>query len=561
VRSSRRPFVGLFAALATLALLAAACGGSSKKSSSTATTAAPSVPKGGTLVIGAEQEPDCVDWIGSCSGSSWGTWIMNVTTMPRPYNIVKQGDGWVYQKSDLLSAESDLQTSPKQVVTYHINPKAVWSDGQPITATDFKYTWDQVAHGANIYDTTGYANIESVDDSVATAPKVTFATPYGDWKTLFGGQYAVLPSHLLQGKDRNKEMANGYTFSGGPFKIESWQKGTSATLVRNDAYWGTKPNLDKVVFRFITNTSAEFAAFKAGETSVIYPQPQPDAVDQIKAGVPGAKSVYTADTGNLEALWFNNGKAPFDDERVRQAWAYAIDRPALVDRLFGALNVHTPMQTLIPPIQKAVTDTTAWSNYTKDMTKVDSLMTAAGWTKGSDGIWAKGGKPFTVEFKTTTGNKRRELTQQILQEQLKAAGFNFTINNQKSGDLFGSQLPKDDFQVALYAQVTTSLGPNNCNLFCSKNIPVAPKFTGQNWQRVKIPAVDPLLVAVDTALDQNDTATNEKQADKILAAANVALPLDPLPNILLWNTKVVGPLGDNPAMGPFWNLAQWGVTS
>jgi peptide/nickel transport system substrate-binding protein len=546
----------LVAIAAVIGLLASACGGG--KSDSSSTTAA-AVKTGGTLVVGAEQEPDCTDWIASCAGSSWGTWTMQVTTLPHSYNMVKKAGAWVYEPSDLLAGEADLKTTPKQVVTYHINPKAVWSDGKPITATDFKYTWDQIAHGADIYDTTGYANIESVDDSNPSSPVVTYAKNYADWKGLFGGQFSVLPSHLLQGKDRSKEMANGYSFSGGPWKIESWQKGTQATLVRNDAYWGTKAKLDKVVFRFITDTSAEFQAFKAGETSVIYPQPQPDAVDQIKAGLTGFNSLYTSDTGNLEALWFNNGKPPFDDVKVRQAWGYAIDRSALVDRLFGPLGVKAPMQTLVPNILKKFTDTNAWGAYTKDLTKVDSLMTSAGWTKGADGIWAKGGKKFTVVFKSTTGNKRRELTEQILQEQLKAAGFDFTISNQKSGDLFGSQLPKGDFQVALYAQVLTSLTVSNCSILCSKNIPLAPKFSGQNWQRVKLTAADPLMEDVDNNLDDSARATSEKQADKLLAEANVALPLDPLPNILLSSKKIVGPLGDNPTMGPFWNMHLWGL--
>ena len=87
-------------------------------------------------------------------------------------------------------------------------------------------------------------------------------------------------------------------------------------------------------------------------------------------------------------------------------------------------------------------------------------------------------------MKTTTGNKRRELTEQILQQELKEAGFTMTINNQRSGDLFGDQLPKGDFQIALYAQVLTSLYPSGCNLFCSKNIPTAAnQFSGNNWTR------------------------------------------------------------------------------
>jgi len=557
VRKIRRS-TPLFVILVALSLIAAACGGGgSKKSASSSDTE--NVPAGGTLVVSAEQEPDCTDWIGSCSGSSWGYWTLNVTTTPRTFNVVKKGGNYGYEVTDLLQGEPDLKATPQQVITYKINPAAKWSDGQPITSSDFKYVWDQVKNGSDIYDASGYKDIANVDDSNPAVAVVTFDKVYSDWKSLFGGQYGLMPSHLLKGKDRNAEMANGYKWSGGPWMIESWNKGADATLVPNPTYWGTKPKLDKVVYKFITDTSAEFQAFKAGETQVAYPQPQPDAVDQIKGGLQGFKSLYTSETGNLEALWFNNSKAPFNDPKVRQAFGYAIDRNSLVDRLFGPLGVKEPMQTINPTILKDYADPTAWSKYKLDLNMVNQLMTEAGWTKGANGIWAKGGKAFATTIQSTTGNKRRELTEQILQEQLKTAGFTLNIQNQKSGDLFGDILPKGAFEVALYAQVLTSFSPSNCNIFCSANIPQAPKFSGQNWQRVNLPAVDPLLETVDSSLVESVREENNKKADPVLAETNVALPLDPLPNIVLWNSKVVGPVGDNAIMGPFWNMNEWGL--
>jgi peptide/nickel transport system substrate-binding protein len=355
-------------------------------------------------------------------------------------------------------------------------------------------------------------------------------------------------------------MKAGYTWSGGPWIIQSWQQGVSVTLVPNPNYWGEKPHLDKVIFQFVPDTASEFSAFKTGQVLAIYPQPQPDAVEQIKSGLPNANAKYTADTANLEALWFNNSKAPLDSKTVRQAIGYSLDRNAIVERLFGAIGVKDPMQTLDPPVLKQFTDTSAWSQYTLDLKKVDSLMTSDGWTKGSDGIWAKGGQKATIELKTTATNKRRELTEQIIQAQLKTAGFNATTNNQKAGDLFGTQLPAGDFVVGLYAQVATQLDPADCALFCSQNIPTpANGNSGQNWQRVNIPAVDPLLKQVDQGLDLSSRSTADKQAMKILADNNVALPIDPLPNILLWSKRIVGDINDNPIYSMFVNLNTWGL--
>src|SRR5690242_14604746 len=95
----RKRYVRVVAGAAMLSIVAAACGSSSNKGEGTTaapqqTTVAPDkVPTGGTLTVGAEQEPDCMDWMGSCGGSSWGFWMAGVTTMPSAILPLKQADG------------------------------------------------------------------------------------------------------------------------------------------------------------------------------------------------------------------------------------------------------------------------------------------------------------------------------------------------------------------------------------------------------------------------------------------------------------------------------------
>ena len=124
----------------------------------------------------------------------------------------------------------------------------------------------------------------------------------------------------------------------------------------------------------------------------------------------------------------------------------------------------------------------------------------------------------------------------------------------------GETLPKGDYQVGLFANQLTSLIPGECNLFCSENIPTpANGNSGNNWYRVSIKELDPLLRSVDTNLDDATRKSDAAKADDIMATNQVTLPLDPLPDIVIWNKNVVGPVGDNAIMGPFWNLAEWGV--
>jgi peptide/nickel transport system substrate-binding protein len=558
----KRKGLKLLAVFLGLSLIAAGCGDDDEGGSDEETDGTEEeVPEGGDLVIGAEQEPDCIDWMSSCAGSSWGFWMMGVQTMPRTFDAVNEDGEWTYTPNSMLEGEPELVTDPDQVVTYQISDDAVWSDGEPITSSDFKYTWEQVTTGADIYDTTGYANIASVDDSDPKVAVVTFETPFAGWRGLFGGGFGIYPSHILEGEDRNATMANGYDFSGGPWLIEKWEKGVEVVLVPNENFWGDVPKLDSVTFRFVTDTAAEFQAYQAGEVSAIYPQPQLDVIDAIEAGIEGESS-YTADTGNIEALWLNNAEFPFDSLAVRQAFAYSLDRDAVVEALFGGIGITEASQSLNPPIMSKYTDVEAFSGYTLDLEKVDELMTGDGWEKNAGGFWEKGGQQADIEFITTTGNARRELTQQVVQEQAAEAGFNITIANQEAGTFFGETLPNGDYQLGLYAQVLTTLDPSLCNLFCSKNIPSEEnQFGGQNWQRVDVPEVDPLLETVDNSLDEEERSQAGKDADAVLAENMVSLPLDPLPNILLWSDDILGPVADNPVLGPFSQLNLWGLAA
>ena len=559
----RRLLARLSVVLGVLAMVAAACGSSDDggKASTTTSGATGGVPKGGTLVFGLEEEPDCLDWLGSCATNTYGFWAANVTTMPRAFSVEKSGESFAYVPTSLLDGEPKLDLSgAKPTVTYHISSKAVWSDGKPITSTDFKFTWQQVTEpDADIQDTTGYDRIEGVDDSDPATAIVTFTEPFADWRSLFGGIYGVLPSHLLEGKDRAAEMANGYSWSGGPWTIESWQKGESLTLVPNDGYWGTKPNLDKVVFKFVTDSASEFRAFNDNEVDGIYPQPSVEIVDQIASGgLDDANTLYTAETGNTEGLWINTEAPPLNDVKVRQAMAYSIDRDAIVNRIFGKIGVKRALQDVTPPILSSYGAPNAFGKYKKDLGKVDELMTDAGWKKGSDGIWAKNGTKATLDLFSFAGIKTRELITQILQSQLKDAGFDVPSPQLLAPpDLFKPIVFPGKFNLLLLTRRIGSFYPESCTLFCSKNIPA--EHPGNNIDRVNDPKLDELYGRGETAMETAKAESLNRQGNKIVADKVYFLPLDPQPDILLTSKKVVGTVEDNPIMGPFWTMWGWGL--
>ena len=107
--------------MVALALIATACAGSKGKQVTPTPTTIERPTKGGTLVLGAAQEPACADWYGSCGNNSWGRDMMSTQTLPRAFDFV---DGQ-YRPGVLLVGEPTLEVGPPQQVTYRISPQAV----------------------------------------------------------------------------------------------------------------------------------------------------------------------------------------------------------------------------------------------------------------------------------------------------------------------------------------------------------------------------------------------------------------------------------------------------
>ena len=510
----------------------------------------------GTLRLSAQEEPFCADWIASCAGLSWGNWTLGVSTLPQAFRVSPEGE---YVPGPVLAGAPTVDPGPPVTVTYPINPDAVWSDGTPITSADFEYTWQQIVTGKDIYDSTGYTSIASIDTTDPKTAVVTFSEPFAGWRDLFGGFYYILPSHLLEGKNRHKIMKDGYAFSGGPWMLDGgaqgWDKGRSMTLVPNPEYWGQQPSIAKVVFQFIPESAAETQALKTGQVSAAYPIPQTGVLTEIeKAGLE-----YQVGYGNtFEGFWFNNMAPPLDSTAVRQALLYATDRQAIVDQIIKpAVREGRVLQSYIVPTFPQYY-TPSFAEYSLDLDKVDELMTGDGWKKGSDGIWAKNGTKASLTVSTTAGNEGRELAEQLWQSQLEQAGFDLTIKNASADLLFGKQLPRGRYSVALYASVGTP-DPGLCIIFCSQNIPTKDNgLVGQNFSRVKSPTIDEPWTAADREIDPTLRAASVKQGQAALAEEAVSIPLYQLPTLFIWDPDTIGgPLQDNVTEGPFFNMEYW----
>src|SRR4029450_5167918 len=281
--------------------------------------------------------------------------------------------------------------------------------------------------------------------------------PLADWKSMFASGNFILPAHYVEktpggwntGLKKNPEKIP----SGGWFKIQNWTQGQSLTLVRNDKYWGKKSNLDSLVVRFLPESTTQPAALQNNEVDLIYPQPQLDQVQQVKALPDVTSQINFGPT--FEHFDFNFKNAQLGDLKVRQAIATGINVQELVDRTVKQFSDKAePLGNRIYMKTQPDQYQDHFGQYGKgDVAGATKLLEEAGYTKGGDGIYAKGGKKLSVRRSTTAGNQLRETQEELFQAQMKKIGVDIKIANADSTKFFGEWLPNGNFDIANFAWV------------------------------------------------------------------------------------------------------------
>ncbi len=502
---------------------------------------------GGTLAFGAEQKPVCLNVVLAECNLRWAR-IIAWTPVIRGAFIQEPDSGF----REELVTRADVTTKPFSV-TYHIQPEAEWSDQVPVTAADFVFTWKTlVSPRWDIADRTGYDLIARARTIGPKTVRFVFRRPFAAWKTIFA---SVLPAHVLKGRDFNKiwneriaDPSTGEPIGDGPFLVSTWTD-DSLTLVRNPNYWGRhKAYLDRVIFKFVTNTNREIQAIEGQEVDAIYPQPQLALIGlRHRSGL----RIQSNPGPSLEHIDFQLGQAggrlgtaPW----IRQAIAYSIDRSALVKHVFRALNPKLqPLQSLvylfnqreyIPHFQK----------YKYDPARVASLMVAHGCETGSDGIWSCNGQRMSFSL-ASTKSKLRELALEIIRAQARRAGIELNPAFRTPGVLFTRVLPSGDFQLAMYGWVSPVDPQGWSSIYGCAGIVNATGYCNRKVTR--------LFNTARFQLDPRRRAASINAADAELSKGLPALPLYQRPTYLVYTRNVHG-MRDNPTnAGPTWNAEDW----
>lgn len=254
---------------------------------------------------------------------------------------------------------------------FHLQTGVKFHDGTDFDASDVKFSLDRARAPDSVNAQKAlFTDIASVDVVDPATVKVTLKKPNGSFlfNMAWGDAEIVAPESAAT--NATKPIGTG------PFKFVDWVKGDHVDIAKFDGYWGTPAKLEKATFKFISDPTAAFSAMMAGDIDAFPAYPAPENLEQFKADP--RFQVIVGSTEGETLLAMNNGKKPFDNIKVREAVAHAVNRKEIIDgAMFG---YGTPIGTHFAPHNPAYVDLTALSNY--DPAKSKELLKEAGYPDG-----------------------------------------------------------------------------------------------------------------------------------------------------------------------------------
>jgi peptide/nickel transport system substrate-binding protein len=242
-----------------------------------------------------------------------------------------------------------------------------FQDGTPFTAEDVVFSFDRAMAEGSLNAQKGlFAGINEVTAIDDVTVEIGLDAPKGSLLSNLAWGDAVIVSPATADGNAQKPVGTG------PFAFANWVQGDRVELVRRDDYWGAKPALEKVTFKFISDPTAAFAAMMAGDIDAFPTYPAPENLAQFRADP--RFQVLVGSTEGETILAMNHAREPFQDIRVREALSHAIDRKAIIEgAMFG---YGTPIGSHFAPHNPAYTDLTGFAPY--DPERAKALLAEAG---------------------------------------------------------------------------------------------------------------------------------------------------------------------------------------
>jgi peptide/nickel transport system substrate-binding protein len=408
---------------------------------------------------------------------------------------------WVlqYLYDPLIDLDQNLQPIPGtartwdissdgKVYTLHLDPASTFSDGTPVLASDVVFTLKKVItensmQFAGFFEGLDLAQTAALDPQTV---RVVFKMPrVARW---YAFNIGVLPGHVY-GQGDFKTAFNDTVVGNGPYKLVRRERGRSILLQRRDDYRRTKPAIEKILFKVITDPATSWNALNRGEVDEMRVTAETWNANKQNAAVRDRFVFFDAYPLTYNCIAWNNTDPVLRDKRVRRAFSMALDRNDIIAHLY--YGKARPISGPFTPDQWAYNAAVPAEPY--DLRRAGSLLDEAGWRDSDgDGIRDRNGRKLSVEVLIAANDTSGRAQSQLLQAALKQVGVDVSIGVREGTSLFEA-IMKGDYQGAFMAW-SVDPDPDLYSLFHSKAIPPA----GLNVVHYANPQVDKLIEASQT---------------------------------------------------------------
>ena len=439
-------------------------------------------------------------------------------------------------ENGLAKVEDRPDGKKGMAVTIKLKPDLKWGDGEKVTAKDLAFTWklarDPKTGFSNTHPWTRADKVDVVDDTTAVLHLDKVLSSYNEWDQ-------ILPEHV-EGPIYDKAQASGDyiketayarapTTPGlfdGPYLVTGYTSGAQIVMEPNPYWPGTKAGFKRIVLKLIENTAALQANLLSGDVDMVAGEGVGLTIDQaleLQKQHPDQFTYIFKPSLTYEHIDLKVGNPILADVRVREALVYAADRKTLVDKLFQGMQPVA--DTWVNPLSADFASEI--QHYPYDLAKAKALLAEAGWKPGPDGICRNDkGERLSLEYSTTAGNRLRELQQQVLQSNWKAAGIEVTVKNEPARTFFGETVKKRSYgALAMYAW-SSNVNESPSRTLSSSQIPSeANNYGGSNYIGYSNPQMDKLIDAAEQELDPAKRKAIWANMQEIYAKDLPAMPL------------------------------------
>jgi peptide/nickel transport system substrate-binding protein len=350
-------------------------------------------------------------------------------------------------------AESWDISDDKKTVTFHLDPDAKWSDGQPITSEDVKYSLEVLGGNGALFTsyTENVTKIETPDENT-----VVVKTSRPDARIVGGLFIYILPKHIWS-KVPVDDLTGSYKpefplVGSGPFVVTDFQPNRLTTMEKNPQFRGPEPKYDEIQFIRYGNQDAAERALQVGEVDMV-PEvspagfarigEQPD-IDTLKASSPAyTELAFNSCPAKIcPDAQFN---AAIQDTAVRQATAYAVDR----DRINAIASRDTafPGHGILPPFYKTFYEQPA-QDYPFDPDKAKQILDDAGWVENGDGPRTKGDEELSFNLYVRSESPSTVQAAKLVAEEAADVGIEYDVQVVSTDKLYDIYLREVDGKPA-----------------------------------------------------------------------------------------------------------------